>query len=146
MALETRLKGKEMEKTPAFENHMAKYGSLMPSLALLFHLVDMADGAYAGSVSLESTKRVMLWCDFLEAHARKVYASGLNPGIDGAHSLAEKIQEGAVTDGMQVREIYRHHWSGLRTQHQVAAALDVLASHNWLWIESQDTGGDQQKS
>jgi hypothetical protein len=130
-----------MEQTPAFESHMAKYRSLMPSLALLFHLIDVADGQYAGPVSLDATKRAMLWCDFLEAHARKVYASELNPGVDGAHSLTEKIQEEAVADGMQVREIYRHHWSGLRTQHQVAAALDVLASYNWVRIESQETGG-----
>src|SRR5690606_24201348 len=42
--LENRLRSDELSSTPAFESHLAKYRSLMPSLALIFHLVDAAAG------------------------------------------------------------------------------------------------------
>jgi hypothetical protein len=42
--LETRLRSKELASTPAFEAHIAKYRSLMPSLALIFHLLALSEG------------------------------------------------------------------------------------------------------
>src|SRR5437868_1417108 len=40
--LEHRLRSKELATAPAFEAHVAKYRSLMPSLALVFHLLDLS--------------------------------------------------------------------------------------------------------
>lgn len=42
--LERRLRSTEMADRPAFEAHLAKYRSLMPTLALLFYLIDWAAG------------------------------------------------------------------------------------------------------
>ena len=39
------------------------------------------------------------WCEFLEAHARKLYAIELHAGASAAHALAAKIEAGAVVDG-----------------------------------------------
>ena len=44
---------------PAMESHLTKYRKLMPSLGLIFHLVDVADGAMPGLVS--ETARLWPW-------------------------------------------------------------------------------------
>lgn len=41
--LMTQLYTLELEATPAFQAHLSKYPGLMPSLALVFHLIDVAD-------------------------------------------------------------------------------------------------------
>jgi hypothetical protein len=140
-ALESRLRGNELKEYPAFESHLAKYRSLMPSLALLIHLVNIAGGEGHGPVSLNATCMAMLWCDFLEAHAQKIYAEELRPGMIAAHLLAEKIRSRKVADGQSVRSIYEHHWSGLRTAHEVNAALDFLSGLNWVRVSPESTGG-----
>ena len=47
------------------------------------------------NVSLNAAELAAGWCDFLERHARKVYASELYPGIEAAHALASvrKVQQ-----------------------------------------------------
>jgi hypothetical protein len=139
--LEARLRSKEGDRTPAFISHLSKYRSLLPSLALIFHLVDIANGAEPGPVSMEATKLAAEWVGFLEEHAKKVYAEELYPGAESARLLATKIQTNSVTDGVTEREIYRHHWSGLDTPVDVSLAVSILADINWIQVETQVTGG-----
>jgi hypothetical protein len=140
--LEYRVRSTELESAPAFEAHISKYRSLMPSLALLFHLIDVADRAPPGPVSLAAAQLAASWCDYLEAHAKKVYAAELYPGMEGAYLLAKKIEQGVITDGDKVRDIYAlHHWSGLDTPGQVNAALEKLQEAGWVRVEEVETGG-----
>jgi Protein of unknown function (DUF3987)/Bifunctional DNA primase/polymerase, N-terminal len=139
--LEHRLRSDQLAPYPAFESHLSKYRSLMPSLALLFHLIDVAGGAKAGPVTLASARLAAAWCEFLEAHARKVYVVELNPGPDGAAALAVKIEQGRVVDGQTVREIYRNQWSGLATVERVQAALVVLEVAHWVRLTTVETEG-----
>ncbi len=113
----------------------------MPSLALIFHLVDAVLGKTAGPVSLEAASIAADWCGYLEAHARKIYAPELNPDVAAGHRLADKIKSGAITDGMTIRDIYRPQWSGLTNTDTVSAGLTLLAHHNWIRVIEQDTGG-----
>ena len=113
----------------------------MPSLALLFHLVALADGGTPGGVTFEATKLAAVWCDYLEQHAKKVYAAELYPGVEAAQRLAAKIQAKAISDRAPVRDIYRHHWAGLTTPAQVSDGLDILADAGWVRVEMIDTGG-----
>jgi len=69
----------------------------MPSLAILFHLADWADGQMRDripAVSIESARLAALWTDYLELHARKIYAGVLNPDLQAAHLLLKKIEQG----------------------------------------------------
>jgi putative DNA primase/helicase len=133
-ALETRLRS-EQALPPAFESHLAKYRSLMPSLALIFHLVDlMTTGECAPTVSLAAAKLAAAWCDFLEAHASKVYAGVLHKDLQAAHAIAEKIRSGAVVDGQTVRDIYRNAWALLRTTDDVQCGLAALERYGWLRV------------
>ncbi len=139
--LEHRLRTPEMEQAPAFESHLAKYRSLMPSLALIFHLTEFVSFVSSSAVGLESAKKAAAWCEFLEAHARKVYAAEMNADISATHALAAKIEAGAVEDGGNVRDLYRPQWSGLRTPESVWAGLMGLQRLNWVRIEERETGG-----
>ena len=139
--LERRLRSDEFKDCPAFESHLAKYRSLMPSLALIFHLAGVVDGGTPGPVSLAAAKMAVAWCEFLEAHARKVYAPELMPGASAAHALAKKIKLGAVVDGTPVRDLYRNGWSGLSSSDAVWSALKELERLGWLRVVTLSTRG-----
>lgn len=130
-----RLLSPELEATPAFHAHLSKFPSLMPSLALVFHLIDVADGRASGPVSADAADLAASWCDFLELHARKLYALELNREAASAHALAERIQQGEVQDGVNVGDLYRHKWPGLKTADEVSAALGALEGCHWLKVD-----------
>jgi Protein of unknown function (DUF3987) len=139
--LEHRLRSRELDATPAFASHLAKYRSLMLSLALLFHLVDVVGEDANGPIGLAAARQAAAWCEFLEAHARKLYSAEIYPGVGGAQTLAEKIAAGALRDGESVRDIYRHHWSGLDTAASTDEALAVLQAAAWIRVEVEGDGG-----
>jgi len=141
--LERRLRSGEIESAPAFEAHLAKYRSLMPSLALLFHLIDAVAGRTEidHRVGLEAARLAAEWCEFLEAHARRIYAVELNRDLAAAHALMAKIKTGAVEDGLHLRDVYRRGWRGLATPEQVCGGINVLKQHGIARIERLDTDG-----
>lgn len=141
--LEHRLRSDEMRNAPAFESHVAKYRSLMPSLALIFHLAE--SGNSKRPVSLAAAKYAADWCVFLEQHARKLYAPELRTDRVAAHALAEKIRRGAVVSGMTIREIYNCGWSRLKTHERVLEGMEVLADHGWARIVRNDKTGGRPK-
>ena len=136
--LERRLRSGELD-SPAFESHLSKYRSLMPSLALIFHMIEICDEGVAGPVTAECAWRAQEWCTFLEAHARRVYAIGTQARIDAAHALAKRIQCGEIADGMTVRTIYRKCWAGL-DKDAVEAGLMVLEEAGWCRVVERQKG------
>ncbi|MDA1023720.1 MAG: DUF3987 domain-containing protein [Proteobacteria bacterium] len=140
IGLETRLRSAEMAETPAFESHLSKYRSLMPSLALIFHLVDLVSTGSTGAVSRNAALKAVAWCDFLEGHARKVYAAELNGDLAAAHVLLDKIKAGAIEDEATIREVCRPQWSGVATADAVWSGLHVLEKANIVRIEERQTG------
>jgi hypothetical protein len=139
--LEQRVRSKELAGAPGFEAHIAKYRSLMPSLALVIHMLALSDGQEPSAVTLEAASCSADWCAFLEEHARKLYSAELSPGHEGASTLAAKVRRGAVRDRETVRDIARHQWSGLSSAPTVRAALDVLERAGWVRVVEEETGG-----
>ncbi len=90
---------------------------------------------------MEAARLAAMWCDYLEQHALKIYASELYPDLTAAHLLASKIRAGAVVDEMNVRDVYRHHWSGLADSEAVWSGIQFLERHNMIRIAQKDTGG-----
>src|SRR5215211_5737714 len=136
--LEQRLRSEEM--APALEAHVAKYRSLMPSLALLFELIDTE--RLPVSVGKTAALRAVAWCEYLETHAGRLYASAEKPAMVGARALLERIRKGDVKDGSSARDIYRgRHWSKLSSPEEVNAAAAVLEEYGWLRVEKVETGG-----
>ena len=140
--LEKQLRSPELVAQPAFESHLAKYRSLMPSLALLFHLVDTVGSGVGSAVSLQAARLAASWCEFLESHVRnKVYAAERQPGLSPARALATKIRNGAVTDSLTPRDVYHKGWRGLKNHGDVAAAIQVLERNGWIRLQTLKTGG-----
>lgn len=139
-ALERRLRAGEL--SDALEAHLAKYRSLFPALALVFAAMDYVDGSGpSGTVSRECALRAWAWCEYLESHARRLYASAEDPAMEGARALLEKARAGDVADGASGREVYRRQWSRLTTPEEFTAAASVLEAYGWIKVETVKTGG-----
>jgi hypothetical protein len=138
--LEVRLRSTELP--PALESHMAKYRSLMPSLALIFQLIEFVDGSgEGGAVGRKAALQAAAWCEYLETHARRLYSSAENPAMDGGRALLERIRNRDVGDGDSTRSVYRRHWTKLSTPEEVNGACSVLEEYGWLRIETVKTSG-----
>jgi putative DNA primase/helicase len=137
--IECKIRGADGEH-PVVVSHLAKYRSLLPSLALLFHLTDTADGSPPGPVSLASFELAAAWCDFLEEHARRIYQS-LTAGVDlTVRLLASKLiagKLGTLPTTFRARDVYRQQWAGLADREAVALALGVLVDLGWLRCDEE---------
>jgi hypothetical protein len=116
--------------------HLGKYRSLMPSLALIFHLIEVADGVAEGAVTLRSTEQAVCWCEYLETHARRIYGLVADINLQAASRLAQKIKEGALPDGFSARDVYRKEWSLLDTKELTQGAIEELVEAGWLREEA----------
>lgn len=121
---------------PAFmESHLAKYPALAGRLALVLHLADNGNGPVSG----DAMARALGWCDYLEGHARRIYAPGSDNGLTAAHALLRKRAD--LPDGFTARAVYRRCWSGLNDPDTVAEALGVLVEYGHLHESAEQTGG-----
>jgi len=121
---------------PAYmESHLAKYPALAARLALVLHLADNE----AGPVTGESLARALDWCDFLEPHARRIYAPVADNGLSAAHEILSRKDQ--IESGFTARQIYQRGWSGLDRPDTVQAGLEVLIDHGWLAEHEEQTGG-----
>jgi len=137
--LEHRIRGENLP--PCMRAHLARYRSLMPSLALLFALAD----GLTESVPLYQARLACEWCDYLETHANRVYASEALPGHEAAITLSRRLAKGWKREegSFTVRDVYRNAWSNLNSPEEARAALDVLEGHGWVRrekIEAQISG------
>jgi hypothetical protein len=105
--LESRLRSNEIGCS-AFESHLAKFRSLMPSLALLFWLLEDPKHIHGSSdISFSAATLAIRWCDFLEKHAFKAYRIGQSAEALALKKLAECVENGLVPHASSVRTIYR---------------------------------------
>jgi putative DNA primase/helicase len=125
LELETRLRAGDLH--PAVESHLAKYRSLIPSLALILHLLDGG----IGPVTLPAIEKAIGWGGYLESHARRLYSSVTEAPAVAAHLLAARIQAGDLSNPFAARDIYRNGWAGL-DRDRTEAAIDVLLALHWL--------------
>jgi putative DNA primase/helicase len=132
------------QESPALESHLCKYRSLMPALALLFHLVAIVDGGVAGPVSLDAAELAAAWCDFLEEHARRIHEAGNEGDPEPSRQLAERIRKGKVPDPFRARDIVRKGWASLDSYEELGRAIALLEDLGWLYgveVPSTRSGG-----
>lgn len=129
---------------PLIENHLSKYRSLMPSLALLFHLIEVAGGGPPGPVTFGAAQLAAGWCDFLEQHARRIYEASVSGDPEPASRLAERIRRKSLPDPFTARMVAEHNWSGLATQEEVDHAVATLERLHWVRSVTLPTGGRSQ--
>lgn len=134
---ELEVKVRSGDEHPALESHLAKYRSLVPSLALLIALVD----GETASVSLGALEKAIAWAKYLESHARRVYGLAIDPAAQAARALAKRIKDGDVKDCFSLRDVYRRHWSGLSERETLEPAVHLLIDLNWLKEGVHQTSG-----
>ncbi len=137
--LEVRLRSSELAGTP-LEAHLSKYRSLMPSLALIFHVIDIADGLCFGEVSENAVRQGVDWCVYLESHANRIYSLNELPEMLSASVLLDHIRKGDVKDGCSPRDIYRNEWRCLKTHVETKAALKLLDEYGWVSFQTGHNG------
>ncbi len=137
--LETRVRSGD--EHPAIESHLSKFRSLIPSLALLLHLVDVG----SGPVGVEAIEKAIRWGRYLEGHARRIYGAAVHAEVPAAKALAKRILSGTeigdVPGEFTLRDVYRNAWAGLSTKDEAQAAVDLLMELDWLHLEERATGG-----
>lgn len=120
------------DEQPILLEHLAKYRSLMPSLALIFHLIEIAEGKPSHAISYDSTLLAIGWCNYLENHARRIYGMTTEGVRQSTIKLAKKIQRGELTSPFSLRDIYRKHWALLDDKEVVQKACEELIDLGWL--------------
>jgi len=125
--LERRLRSGEM--SPALEGHLAKYRTLVPALALINHI---ADNDQSGAVSQKSLLRALALANYLEGHARRIYASGPQGELAAALAILKRIRSDDLQSGFTARDVHQHNWAHLTEREQVAAGLALLVELDYL--------------
>jgi putative DNA primase/helicase len=133
--LENRLRSDSLPSI--MESHLSKYRSLIPSLALLDHLVDGG----TGPVGLNSLERAIAWGKYLETHANRIYEAAFCEERSAARQIASRIKTGDLPVKFTARYVHRKGWSGLSNKKSVAEGLSLLEELHWLRKVEIQTGG-----
>jgi putative DNA primase/helicase len=125
--------------SPVIQCHLGKFRSLMPSLALLFHLVEMAGTGALPPVRQQAAELAAAWCDLLEAHCWRVYQAALDGDPEPAQRLAAHLKA-SLPNPFRARDVVRKGWAGLTDSRDVELALGVLEDRNWLKLREVAAG------
>ncbi len=139
--LERRLRCGELH--PAFEAHLAKYRSLVPSLALICDLADSVSenpNNLRDGVSQAAALRACAWAEYLETHAMRLYGYALDPVRAPARELLRHLKKGDLTHPFSARDVYLKGWKSLDPS-GTEAALNFLAHLDYLRSCTMETGG-----
>lgn len=79
----------ESNDHPIILQHLSKYRSLMPSLALIFHIIQLADGKKDREIPLTSAEQAVACCTYLESHARRIYGMVLDAAFEAFPKLSK---------------------------------------------------------
>jgi hypothetical protein len=121
----------------ARQSHFAKYRSLVPALALLFHLLD---DMHAGPVCENCLAKAISFAKYLKKHADRIYASVSGHDHAAVRLLAERLLDGQLANGFTCRTLTLKGWSGLSTKEQAQTAIDALVEFGWL-VETEIRAG-----
>ena len=125
----------QKEENPLMCEHFGKFRSLMPSLALIFHCIDIADGKAKGNVTAKAARLAVDWSQYLESHARRIYAMAESPEHEAAVRLADKIKAKCLPSPFTAKDVYRKCWHGLKDKLEIESACNILIEENWLIMQ-----------
>lgn len=121
------------DEHPVLLEHLAKYRSLMPSLALTFYLIEVAgNGDTPLEVNKRAASRAVKWCDYLESHARRIYSLAIDAKQSSAARLAKKIEAGHLGMEFKLRDVQAKKWGLLTKKEIIQEAIDHLIDKDWL--------------
>lgn len=109
--------------------------SRTPRIALILHL---ASGG-TGSVSAEAITMAIRWADYLEAHARRVYAAAKAAPVDTAKLIWKRIENAKLKCWFTARDIYTQGRSQLKDKAEVERGFGALVHAYWLAMRPNKT-------
>jgi len=124
----------------AMRSHLAKFPRLMPALAFLFYAIKrLADEQPIVAIDEASARLAVRWCNFLESHARRIYAGLSSPEELTARLIASRLINGALNEKIEKnggfftpRDVYINDWQGLHESAPVMAGCEYLEELKWL--------------
>lgn len=132
-----RLQDDELSKF--LKQHLTKYRSLVPSLALIFHCLDCANSQLNnGKIKSHTVSMAIQWADYLFSHAERIYNGLGNPIDNGAIQLSKNIKRGKLESPFSARDVYRKNWHLLNSKKKAQRAIDLLVEFGWLEIVPAD--------
>lgn len=128
---------------PYLEAHLSKYKKLLPSLCLIIeHLNQAVLGLYPQSISFKSLKAALLWLDYFESHAYRIYNSSANSVLKAAQDLIRRLKNEEIPNPFTARDVYHgKHWTGLTDPEEVREVLNFLIEKDCLLETPIKTGG-----
>lgn len=115
------------------KQHLTKYRSLVPSLALIFHCLDCtASKLNNGAIKAKTVLMAIQWSEYLFSHAERVYNGLGNPVDNGAIQLSKNIMRGKLESPFSARDVYRKSWHLLGNKAKAQRAIDLLVEFGWL--------------
>ena len=128
---------------PHLEAHFAKYKKLLPALCLILeHLKSGFEGKYPDHITKETLEEALVWLEYFESHAWRIYGSEATAIPSAAKNLIDRVKRGEITTPFSARDIYhKHHWSGLSNAEEVSEVLDYLIEKNCAKSTKIGTGG-----
>lgn len=122
---------------PLLNEHFSKHRKLVPALAMIFHIIVVADGDKSSCVSLKATQMAVLWEDYLQKHARRIYGLVLGTPCISTLALLERILDGSLRDGFTAHDVLQKRWTGFKDRSQVEKVCKALEDHGWIRSEKQ---------
>ncbi len=122
---------------PSEQSHFAKYRSLIPGLALLFHLLDHN----GNQVGIKSLNAAIKFSEYLKSHAKRIYGSVHGLDATSARSLATNLIKGKLLDGFTQRTVMHKGWKSLQNKYQVEMAVNTLVEYGWLTEHASENAG-----
>lgn len=118
---------------PALEEHFNKYSSLLPSIALIFQIIENFDSEF---ISLKNFQYALNWVEYLASHAKKVYSKNSNLTDKALTIYRNKNQ---LKHSFSASDVKRKGWSGLKDINFISEVLDLLTQQSILGIQKIDT-------
>ena len=125
--LEIRIRQEDL--IDILRSHLAKYRSLMPSLALLLQIAEEETGY---QIPFHRACRAIQWCEYLESHARRIYSCVTGAPNPSATLLAHRLKAGALGTRFSIRDLSQRDWSGLDTPELARSAVKALEDAGWV--------------
>ena len=128
----------------ALSAHLGKFPALVGKLAIIFHVCELSTAEQGNTpapprpISAQTLRRVLRVIQYLEGHARRIYAADAPVVATVARRLANRIAAGDLTDTFTARDVYRHRWRGLTDAAQVNTACALLEELDWVVDVPQD--------
>jgi hypothetical protein len=117
----------------------------MPSLALIFHIIHLADGKKENDVTLESTKQAAACCAYLESHARRIYGMVLDttfeafPKLSKAEELLAWMKKQSTGTEASLTRRFIMRYSKFRSSKDLDLLLSDLIQMGYIQESAQNS-------